>query len=50
MTSKLHVICDSKGGRLRLHLCEGQCSGFTVADVVLKDLPACGNGDGGSRV
>ena len=39
MTSKLHVICDSKGGRLRLHLCEGQCSDFTGADVVLKDLP-----------
>ncbi len=39
MTSKLHVICDSKGGHLRLHRCEGQCSDFTGADVVLKDLP-----------
>ena len=39
MTSKLHVVCDSKGGPLRLHLCEGQCSDFTGADVVLKDLP-----------
>ena len=32
-------VCDSKGGRLRLHLSEGQCSDFTGADVVLKDLP-----------
>ncbi len=39
MTSKLHVIYDSKGGPLRLHLSEGQCSDFTGADVVLKDLP-----------
>ena len=23
MTSKLHVVCDSKGGPLRLHLREG---------------------------
>ena len=34
MTSKLHGVCDSKGGRLR----EGQCSDFTGADVLLKDL------------
>ncbi len=40
---------DSKGGRLRLHLSEGQCSDFTGADVVRKDLPACGHGDRGSR-
>ena len=39
MTSKLHGVCDSKGGPLRLHLREGQCSDFTGADVVLKDLP-----------
>ena len=39
MTSKLHGVCHSKGGRLRLHLSEGQCSDFTGADVVLKDLP-----------
>ena len=39
MTSKLHVIHDSKGGRLRLHLSEGQCSDFTGADGVHKDLP-----------
>ena len=32
MTSKLHGVCDSKGGRLRLHLREGQCSDFTSAD------------------
>ncbi len=38
MTSKLHGAC-SKGGPLRLHLSEGQCSDFTGADVVLKDLP-----------
>ena len=38
MTSKLHGAC-SKGGPLRLHLSEGQCSEFTGADVVLKDLP-----------
>ena len=39
MTSKLHGVCDSKGGRLQLHLREGQCSDFTGADVVRKDLP-----------
>ena len=39
MTSKLHGVCHSKGGLLRLHLREGQCSDFTGADVVLKDLP-----------
>ncbi len=39
MTSKLHGVCDSKGGRLQLHLREGQCSDFTGADAVRKDLP-----------
>ncbi len=39
MTSKLHGVCDTKGGPLRLRLREGQCSDFTGADVVLKDLP-----------
>ena len=39
MTSRLHGICDSKGGSLRLHLREEQCSDFIGADVVLKDLP-----------
>ncbi len=39
MTSKLHGVCDSKGGPLRLHLSEGQCSDFTAADVLLEDLP-----------
>ena len=39
MTSKFHGVCDSKGGPLRLHLREGQCSDFTGADGVLKDLP-----------
>ena len=39
MTSKLHGVCDSKGGPLRLHLREGQCTDFTGADVLLKDLP-----------
>ena len=39
MTSKLHGVCDNKGGPLRLHLSEGQCSDFTGADVVCKDLP-----------
>ncbi len=39
MTSKLHVVCDSKGGPLRLHLSEGQCSDFSGADVLRKDLP-----------
>ncbi len=39
MTSKLHGVYDSKGGPLRLHLREGQCSDFTGADVVLEDLP-----------
>ena len=36
MTSKLHGVCDSKGGPLRLHLSEGQCRDFTGADMVLK--------------
>ncbi len=40
MTGKLHGVCDSKGGPLRLHLSEGQCSDFTGADVLRKDLPA----------
>ncbi len=39
MTSKLHGICHSKGGPLRLHLSEGQCSDFTGADVLRKDPP-----------
>ncbi len=39
MTSKLHGVCDSKGGPLRLHLREGQCSDFTGADVLRKGLP-----------
>ncbi len=39
MTSKLRV-CDSKGGPLRLHLREGQCSDFTGADGIHKDLPS----------
>ncbi len=33
MTSKLHGVCDSKGGRLR----EGQGSDLTGADVLRKD-------------
>ncbi len=37
MSSKLHGICHSKGGPLRLHLPEGQRSDFTGADGVLKD-------------
>ena len=39
MTSKLHGVCHSKGGPLRLHLREGQCSDFTGAGGVRKDLP-----------
>ncbi len=39
MTSKLHGICGSKGGPLRLHRSEGQCNDFTGADGVHKDLP-----------
>ena len=39
MTSKLHGVCYSKGGLLRLHLHGGQCSDFTGADMLLKDLP-----------
>ena len=39
MTSKLHGVCDSKGRSLRLDWREGQCSDFTGADGVLKDLP-----------
>ena len=40
MTSTLHGVCDSKGRPLRLHLSEGQCSDFTGADGVRKDLPS----------
>ncbi len=40
MTSKLHGVCGSKGGPLRLHRSEGQRSDFTDADGVLKDLPS----------
>ncbi len=40
MTSKLHGVCDSKGVPLRLHLSAGQCSDFTGADVLLKNLPS----------
>ncbi len=39
MTSRLHGVCHSKGGSLRFHLREGQCSDFTGADVLRKDLP-----------
>ena len=39
MISKLHGVCHSKGGSLWLHLSEGQCSDFTGADVLRKDLP-----------
>ena len=40
MTSKLHGVCDSKGGPLRLHLREGQCSDFTgAADGALPTPP-----------
>ena len=45
MTNKLHGVCHSKGGPLRLHLREGQCSGFTGADVLLKGPAACCQGD-----
>ena len=38
-TSKLHGVCHSKGGPLRLHLYEGQCRDCTGADRVLKDCP-----------
>ena len=40
MSSKLHGVCDSNGGSLRLHLREGQWRDFTGADGVLKDLPS----------
>ena len=39
MTSKLHGVCDSKGGPLQLHLSQGQCSDFCTAAELLKDLP-----------
>ena len=39
MTSKLHGVCHRKGRPLRLDLREGQCSDFTGADGVHKDLP-----------
>ena len=50
MTSKLHGVCHSKGGSLRLHLREGQCSDFTDAECVAQRPAAYGNGDRGSRV
>ena len=40
MTSKLHGVCDSKGGPRRLHLRGGQYRDFTGADGVLKEPPA----------
>ena len=39
LTSKLHVVCDRQGRPVRLHLSEGQCSDFTGADLLLRDLP-----------
>ena len=39
LTSKLHVARDRQGRPVRLHLSEGQCSDFTGADVLLRDLP-----------
>ena len=39
MNSKLHVLCDRQGRPVRLHLSEGQCSDFTGAEVLLRDLP-----------
>ena len=50
MGNKLHGVCHSKGGPLRLHLNEGQCSDFTGADVLRQGPAVCGDGDGGSRV
>ncbi len=47
MASKLHGVCRSKGGPLRLHLREGQCSDFTGADVLCKDLPPAATVMGG---
>ena len=38
-TSKLHVVCDTQGRPVRLHLSQGQCSDFTGADPLLRDLP-----------
>ena len=40
MNSKLHVLCDRQGRPVRLHLSEGQCSDFTGAEVLLRDLPS----------
>ncbi|MYF36508.1 MAG: transposase [Synechococcus sp. SB0678_bin_12] len=39
MTSKLHVVCNTQGRPVRLHLSQGQCSDFTGADPLLRDLP-----------
>ena len=39
LTSKLHVVYDKQGRPVRLHLSQGQCSDFTGADLLLRDLP-----------
>ncbi|MYF19869.1 MAG: IS5 family transposase, partial [Synechococcus sp. SB0677_bin_5] len=39
LTSKLHVVCHKQGRPVRLLLSQGQCSDFTGADLLLRDLP-----------
>ena len=39
LTSKRPVVCHGKGRPVRLHLSQGQCSDFSGADVLLRDLP-----------
>ena len=39
LTSRQPVVCDGKGRPVRLHLSKGQCSDFTGAEVLLRDLP-----------
>ena len=38
------MVCDGKGRPVRLHLSEGQCSDFSGADVLLRDLPEAEQG------
>ena len=38
LTSTLHVVCDGSSRPVRLHRSEGQCSDFTGADLLPRDL------------
>ena len=50
MTSKLHGVCHSKGGPLRLHLQRGNAVASLVLNVLRKDLPPAAAVMGDKRV